>query len=138
MESKDCGDCGHFSGVSAPISFLECQDNVSSHLKYYCRSSKILELDDFMLFRSGHFGLEMEKVKQMFVCSKHRNALGNIGNAVKVLASIQRTKETVRLLKETECSKLDWPEMFLKSLRNYSCSPDHISNIFFQFLDCEG
>ena len=96
MESKDCGDCGHFSGVSAPISFLECQDNVSSHLKYYCRSSKILELDDFMLFRSGHFGLEMEKVKQMFVCSKHRNALGNIGNAVKVLASIQLTKETVR------------------------------------------
>ena len=53
-----------------------------------------------MLFRSGHFGLEMEKVKQMFVCSKHRNALGNIGNAVKVLASIQRTKETVRLLKK--------------------------------------
>ena len=49
-----------------------------------------------MLFRSGHFGLEMEKVKQMFVCSKHRDALGNIGNAVKVLASIQRTKEIVR------------------------------------------
>ena len=38
-------------------------------------SSKILEYE-LILFRSGHFGLEMGKLKQMFVCSKHRNALG--------------------------------------------------------------
>ena len=75
LESKDCSGCGHFSGVSAPISLLECQDDVSSHLKYYHLSSKILEYE-LILFRSGHFGLEMGKLKQMFVCSKHRNALG--------------------------------------------------------------
>ena len=75
LESRDCSGCGHFSGVSAPISLLECQDDVSSHLKYYHLSSKILEYE-LILFRSGHFGLEMGKLKQMFVCSKHRNALG--------------------------------------------------------------
>ena len=68
LESKDCSGCGHFSGVSAPISLLECQDDVSSHLKYYHLSSKILEYE-LILFRSGHFDLEMGKLKQMFFCS---------------------------------------------------------------------
>ena len=60
LESKDYGDCGHFSGVSAPISFLECQDDVSSHLKYYRLSSKRVRFD-FALFRS--FWPRNEKVK---------------------------------------------------------------------------
>ena len=93
LESRDCSGCGHFSGVSAPISLLECQDDVSSHLKYYHLSSKILEYE-LILFRSGHFGLEMGKLKQMFVCSK--TLWENIGNVVKVLVSIQSTKENKR------------------------------------------
>ena len=48
---------------------------LSWNAKYYHLSSKILECE-LILFRSGHFGLEMGKLKQMFVCSKHRNALG--------------------------------------------------------------
>ena len=56
------------SAVSAPISLPECQDDVSSYLKYYHLSSKILEYE-LILFRSGHFDLEMGKLKQTFFCS---------------------------------------------------------------------
>ena len=43
----------------APDIFLECRDDVSSHMKYYQLSSEILEYKLF-LFHSGHFGLDMK------------------------------------------------------------------------------
>ena len=95
LKSRDCSVCGHFSRVSAPISLLECHDGVSSYLKYYHLSSKILEYE-LILFRSGHFDLEMGKLKQMFFVLNIGTLWENIGNVAKVLASIQSTKENVR------------------------------------------
>ena len=65
------------AGISAEFQprYLSWNARTTYHLKYYHLSSKILEYE-LILFRSGHFGLEMGKLKQMFVCSKHRNALG--------------------------------------------------------------
>ena len=68
MESKDCSGCGYQSGASVQISLLECQDDVSSHLKYHL-SSEILEYESILL-RSGHFGSVNEKIKRKFACSK--------------------------------------------------------------------
>ena len=81
--------------ISALISLLESRDDVSSHLKYYQLSSEILEYK-LSLFWSSHLGLDMEKIKQVLECSKHRNTFGNIGNAVKVLVGTQSTRENVR------------------------------------------
>ena len=127
LESRDCSGCGHFSGVSAPISLLECQDDVSSHLKYYHLSSKILEYE-LILFRSGHFGLEMGKLKQMFVCSKHRNALGKHWKCGKSTCQHPEHKGKWER-KETKCSTPDWLEMFSK-FTELQLQSDHFSNIF--------
>ena len=127
LESRDCSGCGHFSGVSAPISLLECQDDVSSHLKYYHLSSKILEYE-LILFRSGHFGLEMGKLKQMFVCSKHRNALGKHWKCGKSTCQHPEHKGKWER-KETKCSTPDWLEMFSK-FTELQLQSDHVSNIF--------
>ena len=48
-------------------------------------------------FWSGHFGPDMEKIKQLSECFKDRNTFGNIGNAVKVLVGTQSTRENLRL-----------------------------------------
>ena len=37
-----------------------------------------------------------EKLKQLLVCSKHPNTLGNIGNTVKILVATKSTRENVR------------------------------------------
>ena len=81
------------AGISTLISLLECQDVLSSHLKYYQLSS---EVQVKFLFWSGHFGPDMEKIKQLSECFKHRNTFGNIGNAVKVLVGTQSTRENLR------------------------------------------
>ena len=83
------------AGISAMISLLEYQDVVSSHLKYYQVSNEILEYK-LSLFWSGNFGPDMEEIKQLLECFKHRNTFGNIGNAVKVLVGTQSTRENVR------------------------------------------
>ena len=83
------------AGISALISLLESRDDVSSHLKYYQLSSEILEYK-LSLFWSGHLGPDTEKIKQLLECSKHRNTLGNIGNALKVLVGTQSTRDNVR------------------------------------------
>ena len=127
LESRDCSGCGHFSGVSAPISLLECQDDVSSYLKYYHLSSKILEYE-LILFRSGHFGLEMGKLKQMFVCSKHRNALGKHWKCGKSTCQHPEHKGKWER-KETKCWTPDWLEMFSK-FTELQLQSDHVSNIF--------
>ena len=83
------------AGISALISIPEYRDVVSSHLKYYQLSSEILEYK-LNLFWSGHFGPDMEKIKQLSKCFTLRNTYGNIGNAVKVLVGTQSTRENVR------------------------------------------
>ena len=45
------------ASISALISVVECQDDVSSHLKQYHLSSEILKFK-FILFRSDHLSLE--------------------------------------------------------------------------------
>ena len=83
------------AGISALISLLESRDDVSSHLKYYQLSGEILEYK-LSLFWFGHLGPDMEKIKQLLECSKHRNTFGNIGNEVKVLVGTQKTRDNVR------------------------------------------
>ena len=83
------------AGILALISLPEYRDVVSSNLKYYQLSSEILEYK-LRLCWSGHFGPDMEKIKQLSKCFTHRNTFGNIGNAVKVLVGTQNTRENVR------------------------------------------
>ena len=75
------------------------RDDVSSHLKYYRLSSEILDYK-LILFRSGHFDHDMEKIWQLLVYSKHPNTLRNIGNAVKVLVNSHSTREYMRQWKK--------------------------------------
>ena len=44
----------------------------------------------------GYFSPDLEKIKQLFVCSKHHNTREDTGNVVKVFFSIQSKKENVR------------------------------------------
>ena len=52
----------------------------------------------------GYFSPDLEKIKQLVVCSKHQNTLKDTGNVVKVFFSIQSKKKNVRQWKETEFS----------------------------------
>ena len=52
--------CG-FGGGGVGVQIHCDRDDVSSHLKYYQLSSEILEYK-LILFRSGHFDHDMEKI----------------------------------------------------------------------------
>ena len=53
----------------------------------------------------GYFSPDLEKIKQLVVCSKHQNTWEDTGNVVKVFFSIQSKKKNVRQWKETKFSK---------------------------------
>ena len=53
----------------------------------------------------GYFSPDLEKIKQLLVCSKHQNTWEDTGNVVKVFFSIQSKMKNVRQWKETEFSK---------------------------------
>ena len=52
----------------------------------------------------GYFSPDLEKIKQLLVCSKHHNTWEDTGNVVKVFFSIQSKKKNVRQWKEIEFS----------------------------------
>ena len=52
----------------------------------------------------GYFSPDLEKIKQLVVCSKHKNTWEDTGNVVKVFFRIQSKKQNVRQWKETEFS----------------------------------
>ena len=52
----------------------------------------------------GYFTPDLEKIKQLLVCSKHQNTWEDTGNVVKVFFSIQSKKKNVRQWKETKFS----------------------------------
>ena len=74
MESKDWVA----ARISALISVVEYQDGASSHWRYYPLSSE----------------------NTITIHTKHRNTLGNIGNAVKVIVGTQRARKNVRQWKK--------------------------------------
>ena len=53
----------------------------------------------------GYFSPDLEKIKQLLVCSKHQNTWEDTGNVVKLFFSIQSKMKNVRQWKETEFSK---------------------------------
>ena len=53
----------------------------------------------------GYFSPDLEKIKQLVVCSKHQNTWEDTGNVVKVFFSIQSKMKNVRQWKATEFSK---------------------------------
>ena len=61
-----------------------------------------MESKDWSAF--GYFSPDLEKIKQLLVCSKHQNTWEDTGNVVKVFFSIQSKKKNVRQWKETEFS----------------------------------
>ena len=91
MKSKDCCGRGYFSPDFSPgipkrrIDSFEVLPAIQPNLEY-----------KLSFFWSGHFGPDMEKIKQLSKCFTHRNTFGNIGNAVKVLVGTQSTRENVR------------------------------------------
>ena len=52
----------------------------------------------------GYFTSNLEKIKQLVVCSKHQNTWEDTGNVEKVFFSIQNKNENVRQWEETEFS----------------------------------
>ena len=84
------------------------------------------------LFWSGHFGPDMEKIKQLSECFKHRNAFGNIGNAVKVLVGTQSTRENLRPWTKARLTG-DFFEVF-----GIIVVVGITRVIYFQFLEYEG
>ena len=54
----------------------------------------------------GYFTSNLEKIKQLVVCSKHQNTWEDTGKVVKVFFSIHSKKKNVRQWKETEFSTL--------------------------------
>ena len=62
-----------------------------------------MENKDWSGFR--YFSPDLEKIKQLLVCSKHRNTWEDTGNVVKLFCSIQRKIKNARQYKETEFSK---------------------------------
>ena len=52
----------------------------------------------------GYFSIDLEKIKQLLVCSKHENTWEDTRNVIKVFFSIQSKKKNVRQWKETEFS----------------------------------
>ena len=61
-----------------------------------------MESKDWSSF--GYFSPDLEKIKQLVVCSKHQNAWEDTANVVKVFFSIQSKKKNVRQRKKTEFS----------------------------------
>ena len=53
----------------------------------------------------GYFSPDLEKIKQLLVCSKHHNTWEDTENVVKVFFSIQSKMKNVRQWKETDFSK---------------------------------
>ena len=100
MESKDCSGCGYFSPDFSPgmprrrIESFEVLPAIQRNPRVQVK---------FVLVRS--FGPDMEKIKQLLECSKHRNTFGNIGNAVKVLVGTQKTRDNVRQWKKARLTK---------------------------------
>ena len=62
-----------------------------------------MESKDWSVF--GYFSPDLEKIKQLLVCSKHQNTWEDTGNVVKVFFSIQSKMKNLRQWKETEFSK---------------------------------
>ena len=116
------------AGTSALISLLECQDVLSSHLKYYQLSSEVQV--KFVLVRS--FWPRYGKKKQLSECFKHRNTFGNIGNAVKVLVGTQNTRENLRPWTKARLTG-DFFEVF-----GIIVVVGITRVIYFQFLEYEG
>ena len=61
-----------------------------------------MESEDWSGF--GYVSLDLEKIKQLLVCSKHQNTWEDTGNVIKVFFSIQSKKKNVRQWKGTEFS----------------------------------
>ena len=62
-----------------------------------------MESKDWSGFR--YLSPDLEKIKQLLVCSKHQNTWEDAENVVKVFFSIQSKMKNVRQWKETEFSK---------------------------------
>ena len=97
----------------------------------------------------GYFSPDLEKIKQLVVCSKHQNTWEDTGNVVKVFFSIQSKKKNVRQWKETEFStpfvvkaatslllnslKFSWKALTSFMLPDYNCNSENFENISGQF-----
>ena len=97
----------------------------------------------------GYFSPDLEKIKQLVVCSKHQNTWEDTGNVVKVFFSIQSKKKNVRQWKETEFStpfvvkaatslllnslKFIWKAVTSFMLPDYNCNSENFENISGQF-----
>ena len=76
MQTKDSSGCGDFRGATGLTRLFDCRDDVSAHLKRFHLSNEALMEYQLILSRSGHFCLSEEKVKEIFVCPRHRGSLG--------------------------------------------------------------
>ena len=91
MESKDCNSCGRFSPDFCRRKPGRCIESLKA-LPAIQRNPQVQV--NFVSF--GSLSPQNGKKKQILVCSKHRNTLGNIGNAVKVIVGTQSARENVR------------------------------------------
>ena len=70
------GACGEWRGKSEVVRLLECKDDISIHLRAFHLSRENIEEWQLILARVGLFNLEEEKIKEMWICRRHRYSLG--------------------------------------------------------------
>ena len=89
----DSGACGEWRGKSEVVRLLECKDDISIHLRAFHLSRENIEEWQLILARVGLFTLEEEKIKEMWICRRHRHTLGKKLEGIEICVSISCAQE---------------------------------------------
>lgn len=77
------GACGEWRGKSEVVRLLECNDDISIHLRAFHLSRENIEEWQLILARVGLFNIEEVRIQEMWICSRHRFSLGKNWKASK-------------------------------------------------------
>ena len=76
LNGKYFSECGKSRRRTELVRLVECQDDMTIHLRTYHLSSDKLSEWQLIVARTGLFNLEKGQTDQMWICPKHRYDLG--------------------------------------------------------------
>ena len=76
MLFKDAAGCGELMDLSNLEHLINCNQDVSAHLRRYHLSKECLSECDLILLRTGYLNMATSHLEKMLVCSRHRRNLG--------------------------------------------------------------
>ena len=76
MLFKDAAGCGEPIDQSILEHLINCNQDVSAHLRRYHLSKECLSECDLILLRAGFLNMAASQLEKMLVCSRHRRNLG--------------------------------------------------------------